>query len=65
MAIDLQLTTNPSYCACVDVELLNAGGGQKQEYKLEGPKHDKGTSVYHGAWFPGICTEVKLIARFM
>ena len=28
--IDLQLTANPSYCACVDVELLkllNVGGG--------------------------------------
>ena len=22
-------------------------------------------SVYHEAWFPGICTKFKLIARFM
>ena len=34
MEIDLQLTANPSYCACADVELLklqgviiDAGGG--------------------------------------
>ena len=39
--------------------------GQKQEYKLEEPKHGKGISVYHEAWFPGICTKFKLIARFM
>ena len=53
MAIDLQLTANPSHCACADVELLillkawllMQAEDQKQEYKLEGPNialHNKG-----------------------